>query len=472
MPNILIVDDEQSICWALAELARQMGHAARAVSSSEAALRELAAFPPDVILLDVRLPGEDGLSAMPRIRERLGAVPIIIMTAYGDLGTAVEAVQGGVFDYVVKPFELDDIEALINRALLAPGPPPTRQADGQSPGLVGRSPIMQRVFRRIALAANSTASVMLCGESGTGKELAARAIHRFSFCKDGPFVAANVASLSPSLAESELFGHAKGAFTGAEAARTGLLARAHQGTLFLDEVGDIPPAMQIKLLRAIEEQQVTPVGAANPAPAHFRVISATHRNLLAQVQSGEFRHDLYFRLCGVQIDLPPLRERGEDIELLAEHFIARAASKSDHDAPRLTEPARRELYRRAWHGNVRELRNTIDHAVALARQWAIAPEHLPAAVSIESSAARDDAVLGGPAEIARLIAAWAQNRLAADPQPEHLYEDLLALVEPPLLIETLRQAKGQHVTAARLTGLHRTTVKKKLTQYGIEGVDG
>ncbi len=470
MAKLLVVDDEQSICWGLKQLGESLGHQVFTASSAEQALEILAANAPDCIVLDVRLPGMDGLAAIGKFRQILGAVPIIVITAYGDLNTAVRAVRGGAFEYLLKPFDLEQVQRALQRALDSRRAAEVRRSDAEPDGdLVGGSPQMQEVFKRIALAAASDACVLLCGESGTGKELAARAIHRYSLRANRPFVAVNIASLSPSLAESELFGHVRGAFTGADQSRAGLLVRADGGTLFLDEVADIPLPAQVKLLRALEHGEVLPVGSTEPVKTDFRIVSATHRSLLECVQQGTFRHDLYFRLCTFQIDIPPLRERPDDLRELAEHFLYHQRSATDAPRPTISHEALAELARRPWYGNVRELRNAVEHAVIVARGGTIAPEHLPPPLvrsQLFAAEPQDD-----PArQIHGLIGRWAQSQLD-DPNSDRdhtLYERLLELVEPPLFELALRQHKGQYAAAARSLGLHRTTLKKKLDQYGID----
>ncbi len=467
MTCVLIVDDEQSICWGLAELVQEMGYESLTAASAEEGFEIARKTPPDAIVLDVRLPGMDGLEAMERFRGIAGAVPIIVMTAYGELATAVTAVRNGASDYITKPFDLRAAEKAIGRALA------TRQVavehtsspeDVEEGQIVGASAAMQEVFKRIALVAASEACVHLFGESGTGKELAARAIHRHSRRAEGPFVAVNVASLSQSLAESELFGHVRGSFTGADESRQGLLEQADGGVIFLDEVADIPPAIQVKLLRALEQGEVLPVGANRPVHSDFRVISATHQTLSELVARGEFRHDLYFRLVTFEIEMPPLRDRREDIAVLAQRFLALIAAKSGQAPPDISADAMAELERLPWYGNARELRNAIEHATVLARNGTIAVEHLPppAAAHLTAAAIQEDAVTA-------LIRQWTESQLDLSPDVGDLHDRLLRLVEPPMLKASLAHFHGQCATAARHLGLHRTTLRKKLEQYGVGG---
>lgn len=459
MPSILIVDDEQSICWGLAKLARSLGHEVHTAASAEEGLRHAQLQPVDLLLLDVRLPGIDGLTALGQFRERIGRAPIIVMTAFGSLDTAVRAVQGGAQEYLLKPFDLAEVRQAIGRALrpvkaTAPGP-----ARPEPDAMVGQSQVMQELFKQIALAAASDASLLLCGESGVGKELAARAIHRHSARSAGRFVAVNMAALHESLAESELFGHAQGAYTGAMAARDGLLVQANGGTLFLDEVADIPAALQVKLLRAIEQGEVAPVGADLPVPTDFRVIAATHQDLKQLVRDGRFRHDLYYRLCAFQVAIPPLRHRREDIPQLATHFAAQIGD----GRLGLSQEALDELGQRPWHGNVRELRNAIQHAGVLARTGAVLPEHLPPAdEALSAHAAASGASL---AEASRL----RSEELLNDPQYDGaVYETLVREVEGPLFDQALGRHAGEYAPAARALGLHRTTLKKKVEQQDDE----
>lgn len=480
MPNLLVIDDEQAICWGLAQLGKRLGHHVATASSAEQGLQLAERDRPEVVLLDVRLPGMDGLTALPRLKELVPSAAVIVMTAHGDLSTAVEAVRQGAFDYIAKPFDLAQIEKLIQRALAQPQASAPASIDTAADGLVGRTSVMQEVFKRIALVAPSDACVMLAGESGTGKELVARAIHRYSRRSSGPFVAVNVAALNSTLAESELFGHVRGAFTGADQPRTGLLVEADGGTLFLDEVADIPLAVQVKLLRALEHGEVMPVGSGRTVPTNFRLITATHQDLPTKVRGGDFRLDLFYRLSTFQIELPALRQRREDIPPLVDWFVRQFST--NRSPASVSREALAELCDRDLHGNVRELRNAIEHALILAQGGVILPEHLPPPmpplVSTTSSESAAGNALRGSADAAasseieqlrKLIEVWARERLRSGAQAEKLYDEFLALVEPPFLEAALRKHHNQCASAARVLGIHRTTLKKKLDQYGIAG---
>jgi two-component system nitrogen regulation response regulator GlnG len=468
MPNplqILVVDDEQSICWGLQRLAEGLGHRVTIAPSAEQGIELARAEPPDLVMLDVRLPGMDGLAAIEHFRRVAPQTPIVVMTAYGDLATAVAAVRNGAFEYLVKPFSLDVARRVIERAAKwrsqVTEAPSSAAAEPHAAGLVGRSGAMQEVFKRIALVAPTEACVHISGESGTGKELVARAIHQFSRRCAGPFVAVNVAALNSSVVESELFGHVRGAFTGAEQSHRGLLEQSSGGTIFLDEVADIPPALQVKLLRAVEHGEILPVGSGKPAAIDLRVISATHQNLLDRVRDGSFRHDLLFRLSTFEIAIPPLRERRDDIRPLAEHFLAVLAEKSDVASARLSAEALAELERRPWHGNVRELKNAVEHALIVARGGTIGVEHLPRPIAAPAGQAGDEQAIAG------LIQKWVEARLENGAEGNDLYQQLLGLVEPPLLAAVLEKHHGHRAAAAETLGLHRMTLRKKLKELGM-----
>jgi two-component system nitrogen regulation response regulator GlnG len=462
MKHILIVDDEEAVCWALERALSKEGHRVAVASSAEDAFALAQKQRFDAVLLDVRLPGMDGLSALGRLRELTSDAPVIVVTAFGNLSTAVKAVEGGAFDYLAKPFDLGQALEAVARALqrrAQPAVAPTDNGAAEPPEeIVGRSQAMQTVFKRIALVAPRDACVLITGESGTGKELVARAIHRHSPRRDRPFLPVHVAALNPNLVESELFGHVKGAFTGAAQARPGLLALADGGSVFLDELADIPLPVQVKLLRVLEHNEVLPVGGNQPEPLQIRIIAATHQDLAHRVAEGHFRHDLYFRLNVFQVHLPPLRERPEDIPALAEHFLRRF----EPSALPLAAATVQFLQSLPWLGNVRELRNALEHAAIVARGGPLLPEHFPTL-----------AISPGPSTPAEQLAAavrlWLTEQMkpASGEAPSELYAELLRGIEPALFDEVMRRVQGNRWVAAKWLGLNRATVRKKLGMYGL-----
>jgi two-component system nitrogen regulation response regulator GlnG len=456
MSKILVVDDEQAICWGLEKLGKSLGHQVFVAASAEHGLRLAAECRPDFLILDVRLPGIDGLSAMQEFRRLLGQAPIAVMTAFGDLATAVKAVQNGAFEYVLKPFDLEEIRSTIRRALLATQTAPSDDAETSLDGILGKTAVMQAVFKRIALAAGSDAAVLLQGESGVGKATTARAIHFHSSRTSGPFVTVNLAAFSATQAELELFGQVENGLQ----TRAGLLTEANGGTLFIEDVAEIPLAVQAKLLRSLESGEVVPAGGDQPIPSNFRVVAATDQNLLNKVQAGEFRQDLFYRLSTFEIGIPPLRERQADISLLARYFAVqrRVATVS------FAEETINELVARPWYGNVRELRNAIEHALVVARAGIILPDHLPAPLPDLQHQ------LSGPASHEALgdLAKKRAADLLGDPQADgFVYEKFLEEVEPALLESAMDRFSNECAPAARALGLHRTTLKRKLDQYGI-----
>ena len=457
IPRILVIDDEPTICWAMERMGKASGLDVQAAASAEQGLQRIEEFQPDAILLDVRLPGMDGLSAVTRFRQRLPQVPIVIMTAHGDLDTAVRAVGEQVFEYIVKPFDLDQIREIIEQALRARiGGQPTLASSEPISGFIGKTAVMQEVFKGVALAASSDANVLVTGESGTGKELAARAIHRHSKRSDGPFVAVNIASLTATLAESELFGHVRGAFTGAESDREGLLVQADGGTLFLDEVADIPLQAQVKLLRVLEEGQVVPVGGREAKRTDFRIVAATHQDLWSAVEARKFRHDLFFRLAAFRVHLPALRDRSDDIPVLAEYFL----EQFGRSAEQLSDETANALKRRHWYGNVRELRNAIEHATIVARQGAIQPWHLPEAIARPLDGCQP--IEPNPsASLQELVVDWTRAAMSRGAGEGNLHESLLEIVERPLFETVLAEMDGNYRAAAERLGIHRTTLKRK-----------
>jgi two-component system nitrogen regulation response regulator GlnG len=461
---VLIVDDEESICWGLRRLLTDEGFDVSVASSAEEALEMVERQPPDLAMFDVRLPGLDGLTALERLRKSDNGFPVIVVTAYGNLETAVRAMENGAFDYVTKPFELEQVVDVVRRAAKAAKnrttTTPAKPTDAPvATKLLGRSEPMQAMFKQIALAAPTDAAVLLVGESGTGKEVAARALHEHSARSGGPFVPIHLAALNPTLVESELFGHVRGAFTGADFERTGLLESADGGTVFFDEAADIPPGLQVKLLRAIERQEVTPVGDVRPRAVRFRVVSAMNRDPAECLRSGAVRPDLFYRLAGFEIRLPALRERGNDLTLLAEHFLLQAAGTNGANDLRFAESTLAELRRRTWPGNVRELRNVVEQAAVLARRGLVEPQHLPPPGRYEAAPGAVEATA-----LAAAVRAWAETKLAAKADTGQLYEKLLAEIERPLFEAVLHQTLGNRAAAADLLGIHRATLRKKLNE--------
>ncbi|HMF12058.1 MAG TPA: sigma-54 dependent transcriptional regulator [Gemmataceae bacterium] len=463
--HVLIVDDEESVCWALERALRREGHSVAVAPSAEEAFVTAQKKTPDAVILDVRLPGLDGLSALGELRRLTHDAPVVVVTAHGNLNTAVRAVEGGAFDYLAKPFDLDQALDAVSRALhrrtlqdQAAPPEDDGEPAGEAGEIVGRSRAMQGVYKRIALAAPRDASVLITGESGTGKELVARAIHEHGRRRERPFLPVHVAALNPNLVESELFGHVKGAFTGAAQARPGLLALANGGTVFLDELADIPVPVQVKLLRVLEQGELLPVGGNQQQPLDIRILAATHQDLARRVAEGAFRQDLFFRLNVFQIHLPPLRERPEDLVPLAEHFLRRFEPRA---LPLLPETVR-HLQALPWFGNVRELRNALEHAAIVARGGPLLPEHFP---TLSTGFAPADRA----AQLATTVKQWVDDRVraAGGKPPGGLFAEMLGCVEPALLEEVMRRVQDNRWVAARWLGLNRATVRKKLTLYGL-----
>lgn len=462
MARILIVDDEPVICWTLREALREEGHDCVTASSAEEALEFPRKQSFDLILMDVRLPGLDGISAIAEFKSLMGDIPILIMTAFGDLETAVRAVDQGAFAYLIKPFDLDDALNQVRHALASAKISRTDSIeirDDSDPfRIVGKSREMQQLFHRIALIARSDTPVLITGESGTGKELVARAVHQNGPRKNKPFLAANMAALSPGLMEKELFGHVKGAFTGADRESPGLFQQARGGTLFLDEIGDLPVEMQVKLLRVLENREVLSVGSSRPVPIDVRIVAATNQPIAEFLQQGKIREDFYFRLNVFPIHLPPLRRRMEDLEELVQHFL-----RSYH--PGISGEALAALKNRNWPGNVRQLKNAVEHASILARIQSIQPEHLPADEMI-TSAERPESD-----QLDQLFAAWLSAQMQLS-DPENLYEKFLTRFEPLLLKQVLAAFRDQKQSSAKALGLHRATLRQMLRKYQLEDESG
>lgn len=464
MARILIADDERGICEAFADFLKLEGHTPLIASSGEEALARVIADRPSVVFLDVQMPGSDGLQALRQIREREPDLPVIVMTAYGTVKTAMEAMQLGAFDYLGKPIELSQIRGLLEKALHRPsvlGAEAHHPAQSFQQGeLVGNSPAMQEIFKLMGLLTSNDLTVLITGESGVGKELAARSIHRHGPRSDGPFVAVNCAAIPETLIESELFGHEKGAFTGADSRRVGRCEAATDGTLFLDEIGELPYHLQSKLLRVLQERSFERIGSVQTIPLKARIITATNRDLEELCRQGSFREDLYYRLKLVNLHIPPLRKRKEDIEVLAVHLLAQINHELSRHITGIEPEVLSMLQRHAWPGNVRELEHTLKRAVLMARGSLLTVHDL----ALKVITGQDETGQDGIAFVLQQAARTALHRSleTAGQGEEGIFHRLVAITEQALIDEALTISKGNQVAASELLSLHRTTLRNKL----------
>ncbi|HBE9082907.1 MULTISPECIES: sigma 54-interacting transcriptional regulator [Serratia] len=439
--HILLVEDDLSHCTILQALINGWGYRVSVAHNGRQALEQVMAQPFDLILSDVRMAEMDGIAALKAIKSYNPAIPILIMTAYSNVESAVEAIKAGAYDYLTKPLDFDTLQLTLARALEHTSLKSENQDLKQrlrfeQQNFIGRSEPMRKLLEMIAMIAPSEATVLISGESGTGKELIARAVHANSLRKDRPLVSINCAALSESLLESELFGHEKGAFTGADKRREGRFMEADQGTLFLDEIGEVSPLMQAKLLRAIQEREIQRVGSNQTLSVDVRLIAATNRDLLADVEAGRFRQDLYYRLNVVTVDSPPLRARREDIPLLAMHFLAKFAERNRKTVKGFTPLAMDMLLKYPWPGNVRELENSVERGVILLSGDFISEKELPLSVS-----------------------------QCADVQPDRQCGQAiqpLEQVEKQAILAALEQTAGNKTEAAKQLGITRKTLLAKL----------
>jgi two-component system nitrogen regulation response regulator GlnG len=461
MKPVWIVDDDRSIRWVFEKALGREGIAFSTFASAQEALDALRDGAPQVLVSDIRMPGPSGLELLNTVKQQYPAVPVIVMTAYSDLESAVAAFQGGAFEYLPKPFDVDQAVELIRRALdeslrdIAASEPP-----GEAPEILGQAPAMQEVFRAIGRLSQSSATVLITGESGSGKELVARALHRHSARAARPFVAINTAAMPKDLLESELFGHERGAFTGAQAQRRGRFEQAEGGTLFLDEIGDMPAELQTRLLRVLSENSFYRVGGHQPIKANVRVIAATHQKLEARVRDGAFREDLYHRLNVIRVRLPSLRERREDIAPLARHFLARSAQQLGVEAKRLAESAVEHLQRLDFPGNVRQLENVCHWLTVMAPGQVVELGDLPAEL-------RDPATSAAASDWAAALEQEAERRLARG--ETGILEALSRQFERSLIQRALARTGGRRIEAANLLGMGRNTITRKIQELGIEG---
>ena len=461
--HLLVVDEDAAIRSACCEIATDLGFAPQTVSGIESARTLLRDQGIDILLLDLRAPLEEGLGLLHEIKALNPGLMVVVMTAFASVPAAVEAMRTGAADYLTKPFALDELTAVLERAM------ERRTVDGASRRLretlrspqglgnmIGRSPEMDKLYRILAKVAQSSHPVLILGESGVGKELVARSIHSNGPHADRPFVPIDCGSLVPTLMESELFGYVKGAFTGANRSKDGLLASAEGGTVFLDEIGELPLDLQAKLLRALQEKEVRPVGATHRIAINVRILAATNRNLAAAVEQGRFRKDLYYRLSVVNLRIPPLRERKQDIPLLAAHFLERM-SRETGTTHTLSDDALRTLVDYEWPGNVRELENSLERACTLSSGPVLHLGDLPTQLQNFHLQNRRPV----PAATAALGAPGA-SRAPVLP---------LAQLEKQAILETLRKLNGDKLLAARLLGIGKTTLYRKLKEYGIGAPD-
>ena len=448
MARVLVVDDDSISCQLLGEVLQHDGLPVLWATDPFDALERVRRNPVDLAILDMRMPQMNGLELMRRLREHAPELPVIIMTAFGSIDTAVEAISSGAVDYVSKPMNVEEIRAAVHRVLerQREARAPLTAGAGEPEGMVGRTPAMVEVYKTIARVAPGLSTVLILGESGTGKELVARAIHRHSPRHDSPFVAVDCTALTETLLESELFGHVKGSFTGAVYDAPGLFAEANGGTIFLDEIGDISAPLQAKLLRVLQEHQVRPVGGTQWRSVDVRVVAATNRDLAGAVAKGQFREDLYYRLKVVTVRLPPLRERREDIQLLVDHLVHRAAAQCGKPVSAVSDAALAVLRLYDWPGNVRELSHVLERSVALAQDTVIGVDDLPSELH------------GAPP------ASLPSDLVGDSPTLEELKKRYIRRV--------LERSGGNISRAAAILGLERRSLYRMLQRYGIDPRSG
>ncbi len=475
MSKLLLIDDEADVQYSFQRIFDSPEVELATASSGEEGLRLIPKLKPDLVIMDVRMGGITGLETLRRIRQIDSKLLVILMTAYGTTQTAIEAMKLGAYDYLLKPFEVPRLKEIVAGALKAASDmkqvvsyQPLLEKEDYELGIVGRSEAMQQVFKLIGQLAASDATALITGESGTGKELVARAIYHHSTRSQQPFLAVNCAAIPEQLLESELFGHERGAFTGATMQRVGKFEQCHRGTLFLDEVADMTPATQTKILRVLQSGAFERVGGNQPIHADVRIIAATNKPLEQAVAARQFREDLFYRLNVVRIHIPPLRERREDIRLLVNYFLKKFARDQRCSPKSISSGVIKALERYHWPGNVRELENVIRRALVMAKGDAILLRDLPAEIVGQASAAGVTAPSpavtgqGGSSDIpalARQIFQWARR----DPKLK-----VIPAVERELVIEALKETKGNQVHAAKLLGITRATLRKRLEKFGIQ----
>jgi DNA-binding NtrC family response regulator len=468
MTKILIADDERAICLAFSQLLKRDGYEPLIASGGREALELVEREKPAAVFLDVNMPDLSGLDALAQIRARDPQLPVIVMTAYGTMQSAMEAMRLGAFDYLGKPLELSQIRTLLQRALSsraesAAGIPAEASLDTNGKGvMIGQSKAMQEIFKLMSLLTTNDLTILVTGESGVGKELVARGIHFNSPRREHPFVAVNCAALPENIVESELFGHERGAFTGAEARRIGRFEAAGEGTLFLDEIGELPLQLQGKLLRVLQERNFERVGSVASIPFKARLIAATNRNLDVETAAGRFREDLYFRLKLITVEIPPLRTRREDIALLARHFLGQANNELGRQITGIEADAMKAIQAHDWPGNVRELEHTIKRAVLLCRGNSLSLHELGIKPKARTDGhSLDSTDLDDLLDAARRALRDAINVDGPKDSTLGVFYTVIEAVERAIIDEALQITKGNQVAASELLGLHRTTLRKK-----------
>ncbi len=477
-PTVLVADDDRSIRTVLTQALGRSGYQVRCTGNAATLWRWVEDGEGDLVITDVIMPDENGLDLIPRIRRVRPELRVVVMSAQSTLMTAVKATQRGAFEYLPKPFDLKELLAVVGRALAAPAaadatPAEPRDAEERLP-LIGRGVAMQEIYRSIARLTTTDLTVMVNGESGTGKELVARALHDYGRRRAGPFVAINMAAIPRELIESELFGHERGAFTGAMNRAQGRFEQAAGGTLFLDEIGDMPAEAQTRLLRVLQEGEFTSVGGRTPIRVNVRIVAATHRDLCQAIRAGQFREDLFYRLNVVPIRLPPLRERIEDIPVLARHFLERGRD-AGLSIKTLDTSAIERLCQHRWPGNVRELENLMRRLAALYPQETINADVIHAELADAGPSADAPVAGGAPEPLAQAVERHIRQFLAAsrDGMPmRDIYDQVIAEVERPLIQMTLAATRGNQIKAAAMLGLNRNTLRKKIRDLDIPVVRG
>ena len=462
--NVWVVDDDQSVRWVLEKALGQADMETRSFDRAEHLLEAIEHSSPDVLITDVRMPGMDGIALLDRLSHSCPDLPVIVITAHSDLDHAVAAYQGGAFEYLPKPFDLDEAIELVRKAARKNGkaaPSDEAKEATRIPTLIGQAPAMQEVFRSIGRLARSSMTVLITGESGTGKELVARALHQHSPRAGKPFVALNTSAIASELLESELFGHERGAFTGADSRRTGRFEQADGGTLFLDEIGDMSPALQTRLLRVLAESEFYRVGGQSSIRVDVRVIAATNQDLARAVKEHRFREDLFHRLNVIRINTPPLRQRRVDIPLLLEHYLADAASELGTAAKTINPEAMEVLRAYDWPGNVRQLVN------ASRRLTVTAPGGVISALDIPEDLGGKLSGKAAFQEWTQSLAHWAEQQLNK-PDGSTLLESALPQFERTLIRIALNQAKGHRQQAAKLLGWGRNTLTRKMKSLELD----